>query len=560
MSSTKDRYVVGVDFGTLSGRALVVRVSDGEELGTAVHEYPHAVMDRELAETGERLPGAWALQDPGDYLEVLQHAIPDALKDAGIDPSQVVGVGIDFTSCTILPTTSDGTPLCRLDEFRERPHAYVKLWKHHAAQPQADRVTQVAADRDESWLARYGGRISSEWAVAKALQVLDEDPEVYERMDRWVEAGDWIVWQLCGEEVRSVCIAGYKALYQDDGYPSRDYFAALDDRFADFATDKLAESPAQLGARAGSLTAQAAEWTGLPEGIAVAVGNVDAHVTAPAAKAIEPGDMLLVMGTSTCQVMVADEPAEVPGMCGAVRGGVVADRWGFEAGQSGVGDIFAWLVENAVPPSYHERAEREGVSIHELLTSLSAEQAVGEHGLVALDWWSGNRSILVDHELTGVFVGLTLSSRAEDMYRALIEATAFGARRIVEAFEEAGIAVERLVAAGGLLENKVLMQIYADVLNRSLDVLGSSQGGALGAAIHAAVAADCYDDVPTAAGAMGRREEGVYEPDAQRARSYDRLYGVYTRLHDWFGRENRGLMRDLQDIREQVTERGEDRE
>jgi L-ribulokinase len=560
LSGTNDRYVVGADFGTLSGRALVVRVSDGEELGTAVHEYPHAVMDRELAETGERLPSAWALQDPGDYLEVLQHAIPDAVQDAGIDPSQVVGVGIDFTSCTILPTTRDGTPLCRLDEFRDRPHAYVKLWKHHAAQPQADRVTQVAADREESWLARYGGRISSEWAVAKALQVLDEDPELYERMDRWVEAADWLVWQLCGEEVRSVCTAGYKALYQDDRYPSREYFAALDDRFADFAADKLAASPAQLGTRAGSLTSQAAEWTGLPEGIAVAVGNVDAHVTAPAAKAIGPGDMLLVMGTSTCQVMVAEEPAEIAGMCGVVCGGLVAGRWGYEAGQSGVGDIFAWFVENAVPPDYHEQAQRAGVSIHQHLTSLFAKQAVGEHGLVALDWWSGNRSILVDHELTGVFVGLTLSSRPEEMYRALIEATAFGARRIVEAFDEAGIAVERLVAAGGLLENNALMQIYADVLNRPLDVLGSSQGAALGAAIHAAVAAGCYDDVEAGAGAMGRRQEGVHEPDAQRARGYDRLYGVYTRLHDWFGRENRGLMRDLQEIREHATERDDDRE
>jgi L-ribulokinase len=556
LTSTQDRYVIGIDFGTLSGRALVVRVSDGEELGTAEHHYPHAVMDRELAETGERLPGAWALQDPGDYLEVLQHAIPDAVQDARIDPSQVVGVGIDFTSCTILPTTSDGTPLCQLDEFRDRPHAYVKLWKHHAAQPQADRVTQVAADREESWLARYGGRISSEWAVAKALQVLDEDPEIYERMDRWVEAADWVVWQLCGEEVRSVCTAGYKALYQDGRYPSRDYFAALDDRFADFAADKLADSPAQLGTRAGSLTAQAAGWTGLREGIAVAVGNVDAHVTAPAAKAIEPGDMLFVMGTSTCQVMVADQPAEIPGMCGVVRGGLVADRWGYEAGQSGVGDIFAWFVENAVAPAYHEQAERQGVSIHELLTSLSAEQAVGEHGLVALDWWNGNRSILVDHELMGVFVGLTLSSRPEDMYRALVEATAFGARRIVEAFEQAGIAVERIVAAGGLLGNHTLMQIYADVLNRSLDVLSSPQGAALGAAIHAAVAAGCYEDVPAAAREMGKRRDRAYEPDGARAQSYDRLYGVYTQLHDWFGRENRGLMRDLQEIREHAIERG----
>jgi L-ribulokinase len=277
--------VIGVDFGTLSGRAVVVRSDDGEELGVGEFEYPHAAMDRELAETGERLPPEWALQDPQDYVDVLRHAVPDAVQDAGIDPGSVLAIATDFTACTVLPTTEDGTPLCRLDEFRDRPHAYVKLWKHHAAQPHADRVTEVAAEREEPWLSRYGGRISSEWEFAKALQVLDEDPEIYERMDRWVEAADWIVWQLCGQEVRNACAAGYKAMYQDGAYPARDYFAALDRRFAGFAADKLAASPAQLGSRAGALTSAAAEWTGLPEGIAVAVGNVDAHVTVPAARA-----------------------------------------------------------------------------------------------------------------------------------------------------------------------------------------------------------------------------------------------------------------------------------
>jgi L-ribulokinase len=557
MSRSQDQFVIGVDYGTLSGRAVVVRASDGEELGVGVLEFPHGVIDRELPETGERLPSSWALQDPQDYVDVLKQAVPDAIKDAGIDPGDVVGIGIDFTSCTILPTTTDGTPLCQLDDFRERPHAYVKLWKHHAAQPQADRVTEKAGEREESWLGRYGGRISSEWAVAKALQVLDDDPDVYERMDRWIEAGDWVIWQLCGEEVRSACAAGYKAVYQEGSYPTKDYFAALDRRFADFASEKLSASPAELGSRAGSLTAQAAEWTGLPEGIAVAVANVDAHVTAPAAQTLDPGQMLLVMGTSTCQVMVADEVAEVPGMCGVVDGGLIAGRWGYEAGQSAVGDIFAWFVDQCVPPAYHEEAKRRGIDVHEYLTSLGADQQIGEHGLVALDWWNGNRSILVDHELTGVIVGLTLSSRPEEIYRALIEATAFGARRIIEGFEEAGLSVDELVAAGGLLANKTLMQVYSDVAKRPIGILESSEGSALGSAIHAAVAAGVYEDVQTASAQMGKRRDRVYTPDRSSAEVYDDLYGVYRQLHDWFGRDNRQLMRDLQKVRDRVHDKVE---
>jgi L-ribulokinase len=543
-----EQHVIGIDFGTLCGRAVVVRARDGEVLGGAEHEYRHGVMDRELAETGERLPPDWALQDPQDYIEVLRHAVPEALEATGIDPESVVGVATDFTSCTIMPTTKDGTPLCQLNEFRKRPHAYAKLWKHHASQPQADRVTELAAEREEPWLSRYGGRISSEWAVPKVLQLLEEEPELYERADRLIEAVDWIVWRLCGEEVRSACPAGYKALFQDGRYPAKGYFAALDTRLENLVEEKFASSLAELGSRAGSLTDEAAEWTGLKAGIAVAVGNVDAHVTAPAAVATEPGRMVLIMGTSTCHVMVADEVAEVPGMCGVVKGGVVAGRWGYEAGQTGVGDIFAWFVDQAVPPYYHEQAKERGLGIHEYLTALADEQGVGEHGLVALDWWNGNRSILVDHNLRGVIVGLSLATRPEDIYRALIESTAFGTRRILEAFDDAGITVTELVAAGGLLENPVLMQIYSDVVNRPIGVLDSPEGPALGSAIHAAAAAGVHEDVETAAARMGRLRPDVYSPDPERVEAYDRLYHVYERLHDYFGRDSRDVMRELQNI------------
>jgi L-ribulokinase len=532
-------YVVGIDFGTLSGRAVVVGVEDGAELGSAVHEFPNAVIDRELPASGERLEPDWALQDPEDYLEVLREAVPAALREAGVDAGDVIGIAIDFTASTPMPALADGTPLCKLDEFRQRPHAYPKLWKHHAAQRQADRINALAEDRGEPWLARYGGRISSEWQFAKALQVLDEDPEIYERMERWVEGADWIVWQLSGEETRNLCTAGYKAIYQDGAFPDRDFLAALDERFAGFVSEKVEGPPlVELGSRVGGLTAEAAEWTGLPEGIAVAVGNVDAHVTAPAARAIEPGQLLLVMGTSTCHMINGERPAEVPGMCGVVQGGIVPGLWGYEAGQSGVGDIFAWFVDNCVPPRYHDAAAERGLDVHGYLSELAGEQRVGEHGLVALDWHSGNRSVLVDHLLSGLIVGLKLSTRPEDIYRALIEATAFGTRKIVESLEAAGIEVREVIVAGGLLKNPVIMQIYSDVLRQPLHLIDSDQGAALGSAMHAAVAAGAYDDIQAAAEAMGKVRRDVYGPDEDRAAVYDELYARYVELHDRFGRED----------------------
>lgn len=547
-----ETYVIGVDYGTLSGRAVVVRVSDGMELGSAVHEYPNAVMDTKLNTTGQKLPPEWALQDASDYVSVLKHAVPAAVKAAGIDPALVIGIATDFTACTMVPVLEDGTPLSYLPELASEPHAYVKLWKHHAAQPHADRINELARTRGEGWLNRYGGQISSEWELAKGLQLFEEAPEIYHRMHKFVEAADWIVWQLCGSYLRNACTAGYKGNLQDGEYPSRDFFGALNPGFADFAETKLQHEIGQLGARAGGLTAQASEWTGLPVGIAVAVGNVDAHVTAPAAKATKPGQMVAIMGTSTCHVMNGAALAEVPGMCGVVDGGIMSGYFGYEAGQSGVGDIFAWYVNNQVPGRYFEEAKAAGKTIHEHLTDLAATQQIGEHGLVALDWHSGNRSVLVDHELSGVLLGATLTTRAEDGYRALLEATAFGTRKIVETFQNSGVPVEEFIVAGGLIKNSFLMQLYSDVTRLPLSVIDSEQGPALGSAIHAAVAAGAYPGVHEAAEAMGRVKHAVYTPDEGRARQYDRLYAEYDLMHDYFGRGANDVMKRLKTMRREV--------
>ncbi len=545
--------VIGVDFGTLSGRAAVVAVDNGEELGSAVHEYANGVVTDTLPGTHERLPHDWALQVPSDYRDVLRTAVPKALALSGASADDVIGIGTDFTACTVLPTLEDGTPLCELPEFKDRPHAYAKLWRHHAAQGQADRINAVAHERDEPWIGRYGGKLSSEWELAKGLQLLEEDPELYDRMAHWVEAADWIVWQLCGTYVRNTCTAGYKAVYQDGTYPSREFLAALDERFVDFFSAKVDQPLAELGQAAGGLTEQAARWTGLRAGTPVAVGNVDAHVTAPAAQAIEPGQMLMVMGTSTCHVMNSDALGEIPGMCGVVRDGITPGLWGYEAGQSGVGDIFAWFVRNAVPAPYEQAATERGLDLHQYLTELASAQQVGEHGLVALDWHSGNRSILVDHELSGVIVGLTLGTRPEEIYRALLEATAFGTRKIIESFEAAGVPVTELVVAGGLLKNRFLMQLYADVTRRPLSLLASAQGPALGSAIHAAVAAGAYPDVHAASAAMGHKQTNAYTPDETRAEAYDALYAEYTTLHDYFGRGVNQVMHRLRDIKRKAS-------
>ena len=537
-----DRYVIGVDFGTLSGRAVVVRVADGHELAAAEHPYRHAVITDRLPPGGPTLPPHWALQVPGDYVDVLRTAVPAAVAAAGIDPAAVIGIGTDFTACTMVPTTAAGVPLCELPAFARRPHAYVKLWRHHAAQAQADRINTLARERGEDWLWRYGGSISSEWEFAKALQLLQEDPEVYAATERWVEAADWIVWQLTGTYLRNACSAGYKGILQDGRYPDRDFLAALHPDFADFVDTKLAQPIGQLGAPAGRLCPAAAAWTGLPEGIAVAVGNVDAHVTSAAADALAPGQLVAIMGTSTCHVVNGAELRRVPGMCGVVLGGISAGAYGYEAGQSGVGDIFGHYTTTIAGRSHHE------------LTDLAARQAVGEHGLIALDWHSGNRSVLVDHDLSGVLVGETLDTRPQDVYRALLEATAFGTRTIVEAFTTAGVPVTEFIVAGGLMRNRLLMQIYADVLRMPLSVIGSDQGPALGSAIHAAVAAGAYPDVPAAAAALGRRHRAGYTPVPANSAVYDDLFAEYTRLHDYFGRGGNDVMRRLRALQRRVRE------
>ena len=555
-------YTIGVDFGTESARAVLVDVSDGRELGVELYTYPNGVIDEHLPAPNDDivLGPEWALQDPSDYLETFRETIPPLLRRTGVEPSDVIGIGIDFTACTMLPTTLDGTPLCFLDAFRREPHAWVKLWKHHAAQPEADRINAVARQRGEPWLERYGGKISSEWFFSKALQILDEAPEVFRAAGRLIEAADWVVWQLTGVEMRNNCTAGYKAMWsKSDGFPPDAFFASLDPRLEHVIDEKMSRRIAFIGERAGGLGAQAAELTGLREGTAVAVANVDAHVSVPASTVTEPGTMVAIMGTSICHMVLGDRTAAVEGMCGVVEDGIIPGLFGFEAGQSAVGDIFAWFVENGVPAEYHERARRRGGDIHQVLAEDAARLRPGESGLLALDWWNGNRSVLVDTDLAGMLIGMTLATTAPEIYRALIEATAFGTRLIIDTFEAAGVAVDRIVTCGGLPEkNRLFMQIYADVTGRPLRIAASAQTPALGSAMFAAVAAGPdaggHASIQDAARSMAGLRDEAFLPDAACRTVYDDLYGEYVRLHDLFGRGGDPAMKTLRRIRREALE------
>ena len=553
MSETK--YSIGIDFGTESARAVLVELASGREVAAAVFSYPDGVIDERLPGTDTKLEPDWALQNPADYVESVRATIPAILTESGVAAQDVVGIGIDFTACTMLPTKADGTPLCHLPEYRSNPHAWVKLWKHHAAQPEANHINQVARELGESWLSRYGGKISSEWFFPKGLQILNEAPEIYEAADRLIEGADWIIWQLTGVETRNSCTAGYKGIWEKrSGFPSPGFFAALHPRMRDIIDEKMSRNILPLGARAGHLTAEMAAATGLPRETAVAVANVDAHVSVPAATVVEPGRMVMIMGTSICHMVLGTEQKIVPGMCGVVEDGIIPDLFGFEAGQSCVGDHFAWFVEQCAPARYQEEADSRGLNVHQLLEEKASALRAGESGLLALDWWNGNRSVLVDVDLTGLLIGATLATRPEEIYRALIEATAYGTRIIIETFEESGVPVKELVAAGGLPErNRLLMQIFADVTNREIKVVRTAQAGALGSAMHGAVAAGAaaggYDTIQQAAARMAHLRDESYMPIPEHKAVYDKLYAEYVALHDYFGRGANEVMKRLKRLK-----------
>lgn len=540
------QFTIGVDFGTLSGRALLLDARSGKTVASAVMEYPHGVMDRTLPD-GTPLPAQSALQHPQDYLDVLSATVHRVMREGGVSPEQIAGIALDFTSCTLIATREDGTPLCFEEKFQSRPQAYVKLWKHHASQNEAIRMTEIAEKRGESWLAIYGGKFSPEWALPKILETLNRDPEVYHETAHFCEAGEWLTSLLCGEEVRAAAFAGFKFCWNErTGYPSEDYLCAVDPRLSGLVGTKLSTHIRTVEKRAGLLCAHGAELTGLLPGTPVALPMLDAEAAMPALGVMAPGVMMLILGTSGVQLVHDERMLEIPGICGAVNSGVVPSLCTYEAGLGGLGDVFDWFVHNCVPEQYAVAARDSGRSIHAYLRGLAEKLAVGESGLIALDWLNGNRSILQDADLSGMILGLHLGTRPEEIYRALIEATAFGMRRTLENYVNHGLLVHEIRASGGIAQkDPMLMQIYADVLGREIRVIDTDQAGALGSAIYAAVAGGLYSNPVEASEHLAVRKATLWTPKAENVAAYEDLYREYCRLYDYFGTGGNDVMKRL---------------
>lgn len=549
------KYTVGIDFGTLSGRAIVVDVENGNEISSAALEYKNGVISKCLVNFQVRLENDFALQDPDDYLEVLNMTISSALDKANIDKKDVIGIGIDFTSCTMMPICEDGRVLCQIDKYRENPHSWVKLWKHHAAQPYADRLNKLAYKFNEPWINRYGGKISSEWLFPKIMEIADKAPEIYKDAYTFLEATDWITFILTGRLVRNTCTLGYKAIYHDiEGFPSKEFFKALNPIMENVIKEKIKGEFKNVGEAAGTLNKEWAEKLGLSEDVVVAVGNVDAHVSAPAVKMIEPNKMLMIMGTSTCDILLSEKEVYAKGICGVVKNGVLPGYYGYESGQSAVGDIFGWFVDNFISEELNNECKERNISVHALLEEKASKLAIGESGLLTLDWFNGNRSILVDTNLTGMILGMDLHTKPEEIYRALIEGTAFGKRVIIDNYKESGININELYVCGGLPnKNKLLLQIYADVLNLEIKIADSLQTPALGSAIFASVAATSkrggYDSIIDASTNMGKLKDEIVRPIAENVRVYDEIYKEFKNLHDYFGGGGNDVMKRLKAIK-----------
>jgi L-ribulokinase len=521
---------LGLDFGTESVRALLVSVQ-GTELASASASYPHGQITRTLPGTGETLPPHYALQHPDDWLTAAAEATKAALKLAALDPSLVAGIGVDFTSCTMLPTLRDGTPLCLLPEFSKKPLAWPKLWKHHGAQSQADRINALAQAREEGFLRRYGGAIGLEWFFPKILETLEGAPEVYAASDVWLEAGDWLVWRLVGGSAetlpRSTCQAGYKGMWSPaEGWPSPDFLNALHPALRNIAEEKLPGRFLAPGCAAGGLSKDAAALLGLPEGTPVSAATIDAHAGVPGAGASEPGTLVLVLGTSSCHMLNSPFEKTVPGVAGIVPDGILSGYCGYETGQAAVGDAFDWL------------SRLTGQSLQSL-GEAAAALAPGADGLLCLDWLNGCRTPLMDGSLKGAFTGIALHHGPAHFYRAMLEGSAFGLRWIVELLRNGGVPVSSFVATGGLPHhNPLVVQVYADVLGSEISVHPSKQGPALGSAILGALAAGIFKTSTEAIHTMATPSPGkapTYRPKPENAKAYEEIYAEYRRLARFAG-------------------------
>lgn len=551
------KYCIGLDFGTLSARAALVSVETGEEKASLMYTYRNAVIDNVLPESNVKILPDCAFQDPQDYLDALTILLSGIWKKANVDPVDIIGIGINFTSCTLVSLDQNMDPMCFNPKYRKDPQSWVKLWKHHGAQTEADRINQIAKKRNEAFLHRYGGQSSSEWMFAKALETLNKSPSLYQEIYCFMEAGDWLVYQLTGNVKKSTVFAGYKGFWHEsDGYPSADFFKAVHPDFECVVKEKIRfeDKLYRPGTFAGTITAQIAEKTGLCLNTCVSVSVIDGHAAVPAVGMKEENAMLLVMGTSLCHMLVSEKYMLVDGICGVVKDGLLPGFYGYEAGQPAVGDMLAWFVNTMVNEDYQNEARKKNISVYGLLEEKAATLKVGQSGCLALDWWNGNRSVLSNSDLSGMVVGMTLTSKPEEIYRALIEAAAFGSRRILDEFAGEGIHIDKVYACGGLSQKSpFVVQVFSDILGCPIHVTDSDQTAALGSAMFAAVAAGeqngGYGTLFEAINKMKSKDKCIYTPQEDTREVYNLLYEQYRVLHDYFGKINCETMPLLKKLR-----------
>lgn len=535
----REALALGLDFGTETVRALYVDL-DGNELGSAFAKYRRGQITKRLPGTGAKLPPDFALQHPSDWLDAAGRATRNAWRRVGQPDGRLIGMGVDFTSCTVLPAQGDGTPLCLLPEYKANPHAWPKLWKHHGAQRETEHIVRVAQQRQEEFLEQYGGTIGLEWFFPKVLETLGAAPEIYRAADVWIEAGDWIVWQLIGcsaeQTARSTCQAGYKGMWRaSDGFPSKPFLRAVHPELVDIVRTKMPGRMKPPGQMAGRLSPAMAKKLGIREGIPVSTAIIDAHAGVPGVGAADPGTLVMVCGTSSCHMLNSTEYHPVPGVAGVVKDGILPGMYGYETGQAAVGDAFDWL---------RQLTRKRGFS---RLTASAAGLPPGADGVLCVDWFNGCRTPLMDGTLGGAFTGLALRHGPPHLYRAMVEATAYGLRWIVELLRERGVPVKKFIATGGLPHrNELFVQVIADVLGETILVHPSRQGPALGAAILGAVAAGKraggFSSVRSAVRTIGGVRKDVegrrgrfVTPDRGRAKQYHPLYRSYRETTSFLG-------------------------
>ncbi|MBQ2957076.1 MAG: ribulokinase [Clostridia bacterium] len=553
-SSAADRlFTIGLDYGSLSCRGILTDVRSGAILAEETFVYPHGVMDASLPDGTPLLPG-WHLQHPSDYLDALQAVIPALVKKSGVSPGQIVGIGTDATASTVIPVDENMQPLCLNPDFAPHPHAWPKMWKHHAACSQAEKLTAISREQRRPYLDRYGGAVSSECLISKVIETFECDRTVYDAAYAFMELADWIPSQLAGAPIFSTALASAKAFYDiKSGYPDGDFFAAVHPDLEHLPEDKLiGRFPHHVLTHpcnhAGGLSRHMAEALGLCAGTVVTPGHMDAYTPMAALGIDKPGVMMMIMGTSTGIMLLGDEGRPVSGVTASLPDTFFPGLWGYASGQASVGDGLQWFADHCVPGKYERAAESEGLTVQQYLTKLAQRLSPGETGLICLDWINGNKSCLGNPRLSGMFLGLNLQTTPEQIYRAMVEGTAFGARMIAEAYRAAGVAVNEIRACGGIAgKNPLMMQIYADVMGMPISVSRCTQVPALGAAIYAAAAAGektGYPSIFAAMEAMAEREFTVYMPDERRHAAYETLYREYRTLHDYFGcGENRVMER-----------------